>query len=336
MKILIADDNRSSRVLLEEFAVEWGYEPVLASDGLQAYNILNRENGPRLAILDWMMPGMDGPDICQKIKALGGPFCYFILLTSRGEKKDMLAGLGAGADDFLRKPVDPDELKIRLAVGVRTLQYELDLLAKERIVRFECYRAIVDLAEARDNETGQHLKRIAAFCRTLATQMQLPESYVADIEVFSQFHDIGKVGIPDSILLAPRKLSVEEFETMKTHAYLGYQILKDRHTLEMAAEIAFSHHEKFNGTGYPRGLAGEAIPLSGRISALADVYDALRTRRPYKQPWTHERAAELIRSERGQHFDPNVVDAFIKSEKEMQEISIANDEPPDSIPELVR
>jgi len=196
-----------------------------------------------------------------------------------------------------------------------------DLLERERAIRYSCYHAIVDLAEVRDNETGEHLHRMSRYSALLSEQMGLSRRFVIDIEQFAAFHDIGKVGVPDSILLAPRKLSKEEFAIIMTHPTIGYDILCEAETLEFAAEIAYTHHEKYNGKGYPRGLKGDNIPMSGRIIALADVYDALRSHRPYKKPWDHERVVELITSERGEHFDPKIVDAFFEISDQFLDIS---------------
>lgn len=196
-----------------------------------------------------------------------------------------------------------------------------DILARERSIRYACYRTIVDLAEVRDNETGEHLKRMSEYSALLAEKCGLPRRFIKDIRRFAPFHDIGKVGIPDSVLLAPRKLSKDEFEMIKSHPTIGYDILKNAETLHFAAEIAHTHHEKYNGTGYPCGLQGEDIPISGRIIALADVYDALRSKRPYKEPWPHEKVVELIESERGEHFDPGLVDLFLECHEEFRTIS---------------
>jgi PAS domain S-box-containing protein len=195
-------------------------------------------------------------------------------------------------------------------------------------IRIECYRAITELAETRDNETGAHLNRLAAYAGLLAEHLGRPRKYVEDVRLFAPLHDIGKVGIPDQILLAPRKLTDEEFAVMRTHATLGYEILKEVSTLEMAADIAHGHHERWDGKGYPRGLAGEEVPLAARLVAVCDVYDALRSERPYKQPWPHEKAAAVIREGRGSQFDPAVVDAFLALEGEFRRISEEMREPP--------
>ncbi|MEE8382525.1 MAG: HD domain-containing phosphohydrolase, partial [Thermodesulfobacteriota bacterium] len=315
MKILIADDDPATRFILEDSLSEWEYEVISVSDGEQAWEVLHNEGPPRMAVIDWLMPGIDGVTLCKRVKEeKDKPFIYIILLTGKSDTEDVVEGLNAGADDFLKKPVDLSELRSRLAVGARTLKYEEMLLESERKVRVECYNALSALAEARDNETGQHLKRICLYSRLLSERLGMNRQFMKDIEIFSAMHDIGKVGIPDEILLAPRKLSSKEFEVMKTHTTLGYQILSGRTTFEMAEDIAHYHHEKFNGKGYPEGLKGEAIPMCGRIVALVDVYDALCSKRPYKESWSHADAVNLIKNEREEHFDPVVTDAFLKDE----------------------
>ncbi|MDC7127111.1 MAG: PAS domain S-box protein [Spirochaetales bacterium] len=191
---------------------------------------------------------------------------------------------------------------------------------EEESARIETYRAIASIAEYRDNETGKHMARIGEYCYILSSMLGLSHKFCNDIRIFSPLHDIGKVGIPDNVLLAPRKLSTEEFEKIKTHTKIGYEILKDRPFMEMAADIAYSHQEKFDGTGYPRGLSGKDIPLSARICTVVDVYDALRSRRPYKEPYSEEKSISIIEEGKGTHFDPEIVDAFLKYRSEMNEI----------------
>jgi HD-GYP domain-containing protein (c-di-GMP phosphodiesterase class II) len=176
--------------------------------------------------------------------------------------------------------------------------------------RVQLYQTIADLAELRDDDTGNHMKRVGLFAKMLAREYGMNQKYCEDIEVFAPMHDIGKVGILDSILRAPRKLSPEEFEIMKTHTLLGYNIIKGKEEFEMAAAITLHHHERFDGTGYPHGLEGKNIPLSAQITAIADVYDALRSKRPYKEPWTHADAVAQIVKGSGSHFDPDLIRLF--------------------------
>jgi len=319
MKILIADDDDSVRLLLDRRLRKWGYDVVVASDGLEAIKILKEEDAPRLAVLDWVMPEMDGVDVCQFFKN-SGKLTYFILMTGKNAEEDMINAIDMGAHNFLSKPISFPILKRFIDVGMRLVEAEEKLKAEEANIRMRCYEAIANLAEYRDEETGMHMKRISKYCKTLAEHLHQPPAFVKDIENFAGLHDIGKVGIPDNILLAPRKLTFDEFKIMKSHSTLGYEILADVPTLSMAAEIAHYHHEKWNGAGYPHSLNGDEIPLSARISAIADVYDALRSARPYKQPWTHEATRDLIASERGEHFDPALVDVFLENEKEFDKI----------------
>lgn len=190
----------------------------------------------------------------------------------------------------------------------------------EEKVRIQTYSTIADLAEARDNETGLHMKRIGVYGKLMAEHLNMPKQYCKEMLIFAPLHDIGKVGIPDNILLAPRKLSDDEFTIMKQHAIIGYQILKNRETMEMAADIVYGHHEKFDGSGYPNKMKGKDIPLSARITALVDVYDALRSKRPYKQPFSHEKAVQIILQGKGGHFDPDLVDLFLKLQDEFVRI----------------
>ncbi len=192
-----------------------------------------------------------------------------------------------------------------------------ELAQKNRIT---LYQTIADLAELRDDDTGNHMKRVGLFAKLLARELGKNDKYCNDIEVFAPMHDIGKVGILDSILMAPRKLSPEEFQIMKSHTTLGYNIVKGKDEFEMAAAITLCHHEKFDGSGYPNGIAGKHIPLSAHITALCDVYDALRSKRPYKEPWTHEDTVKHIVGSAGTHFDPDLISVFISLKDRFQSV----------------
>ncbi|EHM09282.1 PAS domain S-box [Thermanaerovibrio velox DSM 12556] len=244
--------------------------------------------------------------------------------------------VGRWEGEVLNRRKDGSVIWVRLIVSAirdvngdisALLAIPVDLSAlkdKEEQVLLEAYRAIMLTAEMRDEETGEHLIRIGSYCRLLAEAMGMPDKFCKDMELFAPFHDIGKVGIPDSILLAPRRLDPGEFELMKTHTVMGYNILKDKRSLSVAAEIALYHHERWDGSGYPYGLKETEIPLSARITAVADVYDALRSRRPYKEPMDHQRVVDYITANSGVHFDPSVVQAFMDVHLEMDQVFVLN------------
>lgn len=331
MRVLVADDDATIRFMLTRMLEKWNYQVVQVDNGEDALDVLTQPDPPRLVLLDWNMPKMDGIAVCRSVREMHrdsyGVYIYIIILTGRGDAADVAAGLDAGADDFIRKPANPGEIHSRLATGERTLEYERRLLSKEKEVRLECYHALGSLAETRDEETGRHIERIADYSSLLAKTLGKSDSYIESIRTFSPLHDIGKVGIPDNILLAPRQLTPDEFEIMKSHAELGYRILCDVPSMEMAAEICRGHHEKWSGQGYPLGVAGEDIPLSARIVAVADVYDALRSRRHYKPPWTHEKAIETILQDAGTHYDPLLAEITKVMEKEFRAIGLSSEEP---------
>jgi putative two-component system response regulator len=321
-RVLIADDDEVVLELLEEVLSSDGYEVVRARDGHEALDAL-RAGSIRMVVSDWTMPGMNGIELCRRIRAgdFGG-YVYFILLTSRSDQPAVLKGLAAGADDFITKPFDAPELLMRLGVGRRILSVE---------TRHVAIFAMAKLAESRDTETGEHLERVRSYSRQLALELSkdgphsdvIDREYVENIYLTSPLHDIGKVGIPDSVLLKPGRLTKHEFDIMKTHTTIGARTLEaaleqypDVQYLRFARDIVLTHHERFDGTGYPRGLGGQEIPLSSRIVALADVYDALRSRRPYKDAYSHEAARKMIVDGRGTQFDPDVVGAFVASESD--------------------
>lgn len=332
MRVLIVDDDTVCLEMLEVVLRALGHEIQRARDGNEAFDLICQGDF-RVVLSDWNMPGMSGIELCERIRRrpLSG-YVYFILLTSLDRNQNMVNGLQAGADDFLSKPFNPEELRVRLRAAERIISLE----SRDLIIF-----SLAKLAESRDPETGAHLERMREYCRVLAEHLSTLEKYrglvdadyVRTIYLTSPLHDIGKVGIPDHVLLKPGRLTPEEFEIMKQHAVIGSVTLEaavESHPsaeyLRFARDIAWSHHEKYNGTGYPRGLKGDQIPLCGRIVAVADVYDALTTKRIYKPAFSHEKARTIIVDGRGRDFDPDVVDAFLSREKDFIAIKQQLDE----------
>ena len=327
MQVLIVDDSKLALIALKGLLTENGYEVITASNGLDGLKALEQYPSCRAVISDWEMPEMDGIEFCTAVRAQDRPgYIYFLLLTSHGQVDEMVRGLSVGADDFIAKPYNPAEVLARLRAGERILSLE---------TRDVAIFALAKLAESRDNDTGAHLERVQYYCRVLSQQMSTMEKFhnVIDPEFIrlmfqtSPLHDIGKVGIPDAILLKPGRLDPTEFTIMKTHTTIAAHTLDAALAkfpgvafLKMARDIAESHHEKIDGTGYPYGLKGNDIPLCGRILAVADVYDALVSKRVYKDALTHNAAQAIIEEGRGKHFDPDVVDAFIAVEDKFLEI----------------
>jgi len=326
MQVLTVDDDKIDLEMLHLSLTEAGHEVQSANSGEQALDIL-RNSQCRMVITDWEMPGMNGLDLCRAIRAeqLSG-YVYVILLTCRDSHQDAVEGLSAGADDFIPKPFHPGELAVRVRAGERILALETRDLA---------IFAMAKLAESRDPETGAHLERVRNYCRVLAKCLAAREKdgykisgeQIQMIFLTSPLHDIGKLGIPDSVLLKPGRLSDREFAIMKTHTTTGAEALDaalrqfpDTRFLRMARDIAATHHEWFDGSGYPAGLVGYDIPLPGRIAALADVYDALTSKRVYKDAFRHDISQSIIVEESGSHFDPEIVDAFLETNDQFVDI----------------
>ena len=320
MRALIVDDDELSLELLREILREMGYQVDCASNGKQALEKL-RAGDIHLVITDWEMPEMNGLELCQAIRSEDfDGYVFVIMLTSREGGQQRIDGIHAGADAFLLKPLNSEELLVSLKTAERILGLETRDLAMF---------ALAKLSESRDPETGAHIERVQSFARLLAQYLSTTERYSDVIDnnfvrlIFqtAPLHDIGKVAIPDAVLLKPAKLTAGETAIMKTHAAIGAQTLDaslqrfpNVQFLQMARDIAMSHHERWDGTGYPDRLTGREIPLAARIVALADVYDALTSRRVYREALSHAQAKLLIVSERGTQFDPDIVDAFLKTE----------------------
>lgn len=327
MRIIAVDDDTASLRLLEKRLKDLGHDVLTATGGEQALNLLDGTDA-RVVVCDWDMPGMTGIDVARRIRSAGyDRYVYVMLVTAHSGREALIEGLHAGADEFLTKPVDPAELEVRLKTARRVASLE----SRDRTIF-----AMARLAESRDPETGAHLERVRSYCRVLALALRdLPEfklevndEFVRLIYLTSPLHDIGKVAIPDCVLLKVGRLDDDDWAVMKTHAARGAETLAniareypEAEFLFMARDIAFTHHEQWGGGGYPRGIKGEEIPLSGRIMAIADVYDALRSKRVYKDAYTHHVARSIIREGSGKHFDPRLVDVFDTVEQEFDNIA---------------
>lgn len=330
MRIVIIDDVEANLLVLQHFITQLNesHDVRAYTDPLQALSDCQTEV-PDLVIVDYMMPELDGIEFIQRFRATPGRADIpLLVVTANDELEVRYRALEAGANDFLTKPLDKVEFKARMRnmLGLRASQKRLEdraswlaeevLKATDEIVRRE-RETIIRLskaAEFRDPETGGHIQRMAHYSWMIAVRLGLPLEQQQLILEAAPMHDVGKVGIPDYILLKPGRLEPAEFEIMKQHAAIGHQILAGSSSplLSVAATIAMSHHEKYDGSGYPYGLVGESIPLVGRIVAVADVFDALTSPRPYKLAWSVDSAVDFMRAQRGTHFDPQCVDVFLE------------------------
>ena len=249
---------------------------------------------------------------------------YIILFTSKNNEKDLVEAIEKGAHCFQSKPVSPGVLKSHIEVAKRLITAEDKLKTQEREIRLQCYSALSDLAEVRHNNTGFHMKRISLYTKLMAEKLGMTQKQSNELALYSKFHDIGKVGIVDTVLLSKEAYNKNERDVMNTHTEIGYSILSSVPTLRTAALIARSHHELWNGTGYPDKLKEDEIPLEARIVAIVDVYDALRSERTYKKSWTHPEVVRYMRENAGKAFDPKLVDIFLLHEEEFNQIFNTN------------
>ncbi|PKL09006.1 MAG: two-component system response regulator [Spirochaetae bacterium HGW-Spirochaetae-7] len=349
--ILIVDDTIDNIVLLSEI-LRHKYRIKIATSGEMALEIVSRDYRPDLILLDIMMPGMDGYEVCRRLKAdPKSETIPLIFLTTKSDVSDEQMGLELGAEDYIAKPISPSIVlaRIRNHLHLKNIRDFLrdknEFLETEVARRTSEVRAIQDvlmvalgsLAETRDNETGNHIRRTQKYIRALAYRARdfprfrryLSEETIELLHKSAPLHDIGKVGIPDCILMKPGKLSAEEFEIMKTHTTIGgnailaaeRQLHVSTSFLHFSSEIALYHHERWDGSGYPKGLSGNEIPISALLMGIPDVYDALISKRVYKQAFSHEQALSMIREGSGTQFDPEVVEAFMDISLEFDRIA---------------
>ena len=350
--VLVIDDNRKNIDVLIN-SLNGVCEVAAALNGADALKLVE-ESPPDLILLDIMMPGMDGFEVCGQLKQTVATNAIPVMfLTGMAEMRNKSRGFACGAVDYIVKPFEPAEVIARVKTHLNLAMARKKLAQQNVDLEIEVARrtdelvltqditieTLAALVEYRDPETGGHIQRTKQFVAMLAQKLrELPAfaAYLNDESIKSivksaPLHDIGKVGIADGILLKPGKLTAEEFEEMKKHTTIGYQALsgavrKMGHNsfLTYAKDIAYSHHEKWDGSGYPQGISGERIPVSGRMMAIADVYDALISKRVYKPPMSHKAAVEIINEGRGSHFDPVMVDAFNTVRDDMRAIALSN------------
>ncbi len=353
-KVLIVDDEEMNLKLLSAILTNNGYEYDMAKNGYEALQKV-REFIPDLILLDIMMPEMDGYEVCRRLKADSSTQNIpIIMITALADRESRIKGLDSGASDFLTKPFDRVELVLRTKNLLKIKEFEGFLLNHNKLLEekvqerteelkktfqeldttykkvkesyIDTIERLTIVAEYKDEETAGHIKRVGHYCSVVAACLGLPVKDIETISYASPMHDIGKVGIPSEILLKRGKLTSEEFSLMKTHTTIGGNILRNSSSelLRMAQTIALTHHERWDGSGYPEGLRGEEIPIEGRIMNIVDQYDAMRSPRPYKEGLSHEKAIEIITKGDGrtmpEHFDPEVLKAFMQVSGELNKI----------------
>jgi putative two-component system response regulator len=314
--LLLVDDEATNLKVLRH-TLQDDYRLLFARDGQTALTLAERER-PDLILLDVMMPDMNGHEVCRALKqdwALAAIPVIFV--TALSDSNDEQLGLELGAVDYIAKPFNPAIVQARIRNHLSLVR--VDELKASRLQIVQC---LGKAAEYRDNETGMHILRMSHYTQILALAAGYSEQAAEDLLHAAPMHDVGKIGIPDAILLKPGKLDADEWAIMQQHAAMGAEIIGQHETgvLRLAAEIAWCHHEKWDGSGYPQGLAGEDIPLSARIVALADVFDALTSERPYKKAWSVEDTVALIQEQSGRHFDPALVELLPQCLPKMLEI----------------
>ncbi|MBF0399150.1 MAG: two-component system response regulator [Magnetococcales bacterium] len=317
--LLVVDDTPENIDVLSGI-LRGRYKVKAALSGEKALRIAASDPRPDMILLDVMMPEMDGYEVCRRLKDNPATaHIPVIFVTAKIAVEDERRGLELGAVDYITKPVSPPivEIRVRTHLALYDQRRELERMVRLRTeellaTRLEIIRRLGRAAEFKDNETGMHVIRMSHYARLVATSLNISEEWADLVFHASPMHDIGKIGIPDRILLKPGPLDEAERQVIRTHPRMGAEIIGEHKAelLKMAGEIALTHHEKWDGTGYPQGLKGEEIPLPGRITAIADVFDALTAKRPYKAAWSVERAVAIIDQEAGTHFDPGLVPHF--------------------------
>jgi len=321
-RILVVDDEPANLKVMREVLAKT-YRMSFAKSGDAALALIEKEL-PKLILLDIMMPNMSGFDVCKAVKSNPATaHIPIIFVTALGDESDEFKGFEYGAVDYITKPISPAIVRARVKTHLSLVQAE-----QLKQAHVDLVQRLGRAAEYKDTDTGEHIVRMSQYSKILALALGIPELHAEQLRQAAPMHDIGKIGIPDAILLKPGKLTFEEFEQMKQHTVIGAQILAKSSSplLQLAHQLAIEHHEKWDGTGYPNGLKGEEISIEGRIVAVADVFDALTSKRPYKDAWGVEETIEHIKQQSGKHFDPQLVDLFIENIDKILEIKNSNAE----------
>ncbi len=321
--LLLVDDEPLNLRLLTQILQD-DYRLLAAKNGPRALELAATE-APDLVLLDVMMPGMTGHEVCELLKADPAlRHVPVVFVTALSDEVDEMKGFQLGAVDYITKPYGPSVVKARVRTHLSLVRADELLATRQQVVQ-----CLGKAAEFKDNETGLHVVRMSHYSRLLGKAVGFDENDLEDLFSAAPMHDVGKIGIPDAILRKPGRLDEDEMHVMRQHAEIGASIIGEQSggMLAMAYRIALCHHERWDGTGYPRGLAGEAIPLEARIVAIADVFDALTSVRPYKQAWSFEDAVAFLQKERGQHFDPALVDLFMAQLDAVRDVGLRFGEP---------
>ncbi|WP_286234995.1 response regulator [Thalassotalea sediminis] len=316
--ILVVDDEPANLRVIKQI-LHQDYRLVFAKNGDEALRLAT-EKQPNLILLDIMMPDMTGFEVCQQLKTLEiAKRIPVIFVTALNHETDEAQGFEIGAVDYITKPVSPAVVRARVATHLSLVDAE-----ELKATRLQIIQRLGRASEFKDNETGMHVVRMSHYAKIIALAYGFSKARADMLLHTAPMHDVGKIGIPDHIMLKPGKLTEEEFKVMKTHPEIGVEILgeDDSELISLAKVVALTHHEKWDGTGYPKGLKGEKIPIEGRIVALADVFDALTSKRPYKEAWSIEDTMRFMKEQSGKHFEPKLVELL---EQELDKIlSIKN------------
>ncbi|MBI2943159.1 MAG: response regulator [Candidatus Wallbacteria bacterium] len=340
-KVVVVDDDDANRDLLCSLLQPQGYEVLTAGDGREAIGLV-RSRRPDIVLLDLLMPGVSGIEVCETLKQdRSTGQIPIVMLTGLCGSEEKIRSIRAGANDFITKPFIQEELLLRIEslIRIKRLHDELEMknqalqdqkshleqLVRQRTAELEdltlgLVAALERANSLNDTDTGNHIRRVCTYSYILSKGFGMEEDFSRRLERYASLHDVGKVAVPDTILKKPGRLTEAEIEEMKKHTVLGWELLTAARADAVACNVALYHHEKYDGSGYPNGLAAEQIPVEARIVALADVYDALTTKRCYKEAFSEEQADEIIRRDRGRHFDPELVDVFFRLREEIKKV----------------